>query len=320
MTCQNLIYLKPWARNMAVESLHVSFILIAFLLPIATTAHNTRFNQFFPYYRWVFTDIRDHQCATSYASQQLDAGNLFHSLRCQEVLSCILEHTREHIKMNMTGASVGLSLMPTLLTFLGSSTTETALLSRRRPLLSFLIACGSPAVNPLPAFTYQDPMAVLKAREGQLLPQFFPRLSTLQATVIVLAEYTLVLTAMTNVITASYYMGLWTINAIACSITFLPILWVGSTVLIHLLGMLALALQTEIIRDSKSRERIWARISQRMRYEIQPCIIHDKIILKPKENIIFIFISWLTSIATVFHLLLGTIVLSSTTLIGKFLR
>ena len=304
---------------MAMKPLHISFVIVL-LLPILTTARNTRFDQFFPYYRSLFTDIRDHQCLALHAAQHLQAENIFRSDLCVDVLNCILDHTKENVKANMASASVGLGLMPTILTFLGSSTTETALLSRRRPLLSFLIACGSPAVNPLPTFIYQDPVAGLKAREGRLLPQVFPRLSAFQAAIIVLAEYVLVLAAMVNVIMGSYYMGLWTINTVSCPNTFLPILWVGLTVLIHLGGMLALALRTETTRDTRSRQSLWARMSERMGYEISPCVIHNKLTLEPKdESATFIFISWFTSVGTVTHLLFGTIAFSSLMLIGKFL-
>lgn len=302
--------------------LFTSAPLFAPVVPLP--ARNTRFDQFFPYYRSVFTDIRDHQCAALHAAQQLDVENEFTSRLCKDVLTCILEHTKEDIKANMASASVGLSIMPTILTFLDSSTMETALLSRRRPLLSFLIACGSPAVNPVPTFIYQDPVAGLKAREGCLLSQFVPRLSTFQAAIIVLAEYILILAATANVITASYYMGIWTINTVTCPNTFLPILWVCLTVLIHLLGMYALALRTETMRDSKSRDSrqsIWARISERLRYEIKPCVIHNKLVLEPKdERTLFIFISWLTSIGTVTHLLYGTVAFASITFVGKSLR
>lgn len=307
-------------RIMTMIPLHISFV-IALLLPIIITAPTTRFDQFFPSYRWYFTNIRDHQCAALYAAQQqFEEENVFEGDLCGAVLDCMLEHTTESVKANMASSSVGLGLMPTILTFLGSSTSETALLSRRRPLLSFLIACGSPAVRPLPTFIYQDPVAGLKAREGRLLPRLFPRLSTFQAAIIVLAEYILILAAMANVFTASYYMGIWTINTFACPNTFNPILWVGLTVLIHLLGMFALALRTETMRDSESRPSIWARISERVRYEIKPCLIHDKLILEPKnESTLFIFISWCTSVGTVGHLLYGTVVFSSMTFVDKLL-
>ena len=237
---------------------------------------------------------------------------------CADVLDCILEHTTESIKRNMAGGIVALGLMPTILTFLGSSTTETALLSRRRPLLSLLIACGSPAVNPLPTFAYQDPAAGLKAREGRLLPHFLSTLSPFQAAIIVLAEYLLVLAAIANVITASHYAGLWTINTIACTNTYLLLLRVVLTVFLHFGGILALTLRAETIRDTRSRQSIRARFTEQMRYETTPCVSHNKLVLKPKdESYFFVFMSWFTSIGTVTHLLYGTVAFSSLAFIGR---
>jgi hypothetical protein len=72
-------------------------------------------------------------------------------------------------------------------------------------------------VNLLPKFVYQDPVADLKDREGRLLPTHLAALVNFQAAVLVLLEYLIVLAAIANVMTASYYTGLWTITQIDCS-------------------------------------------------------------------------------------------------------
>lgn len=43
---------------------------------------------------------------------------------------------------------------------------EIALLSRRRPLLAFLLALGSPVLDSFPAFVYEDPANVMEAPSG----------------------------------------------------------------------------------------------------------------------------------------------------------
>ena len=294
-------------------------LLTSLLLPVKSTARNsTRFHRFFPFHEAYLTSIRDHQCASLYAAQQQESENQIWSTLCADVLSCIMENTSEAVKGNMASGLVALGLMPTILTFLGSSTAETALLSRRRPLLAFLIACGSPAVNPLPTFVYQDPVAGLKAREGRLLPHVLSTLSPFQGAVIVFVEYLLVLAAMANVLTASYFAGLWTINTIACTNTYLPILWVVLTAFIHISGMLALALRAETILDPMVRGRAKTRWLERLRHEFTPCVSHDKLVLKPKdESYLFVFISWFASIGTVTHLLYGTVAFSSLAFIGE---
>lgn len=303
---------------MALQNLFFIFIL-AFFISVVTAARNTRFHQFFPYHRVLLTDIRDHHCAASYMKQQAGEGVMqIGSRLCSDVLDCILEHTTESVKGNIASAAVALGLMPTILTFLGSSTSETALLSRRRPLLSFLIACGSPAVNPIRTFSYQDPLAELSAREGRLLPHFLSTLLPSQAVIIIFVEYVLVLGAISNVITTSYYLGLGTINTLSCTVKYLPVLWVVLTVFIHVFGTIAFALRVNIKPDARPKQRMKAKFLEQILYEFTPCVKHNKLDLQTKdESYLFVFISWATSIGTVVHILFGTIAFSSVTLLGK---
>ncbi|KAJ5176532.1 uncharacterized protein N7482_002409 [Penicillium canariense] len=289
---------------------------VAFIAaPTPAAATNTRFHHFFPIYNDYFINIRNDQCATLYASQQ--AATSLYSTTCIDLLSCILANTSEAVKGNMASASVALGLMPTILTFLGSSTAEVALLSRRRPLLAVMIALGSPAVNPLPTFVYPNPVADLKEREGRLLLNHLSALSNFRAAILILTEYLIVIAAIVNVTTASYYTGLWTITNISCSTTWYPIVWVFVTICLHLMGMLSLALRAETIRGAGTTRSIKARVTEWIQHEFKPCITHEKLALNWKqENIAFIFVSWLTSIATVVHLLYGTIAFSSLVFIG----
>ncbi len=228
---------------MALRPLSVSFAIVA-LFSVVAMAGNSRFDQFFPYHRAYFTEIRDKKCAAFYAAQQTDNQHRVSSRLCTSMLDCMLNHTVESVKGNMSSGLVSLGLMPTILSQLGSYTDETALLSRRRPLLSLLLSCGSPAIYPLPTFAYQDPLRGLKARNNILVSQF-AKSSSFKAAIIVFTEYILVLAAIANVVTASYYMGFWTVSSFSCTSTYLPALWVTFSVFIRLGGMLALTLRTE---------------------------------------------------------------------------
>ena len=288
-------------------------------VPSSANKDNTRFHRFFPVYETYFASIRDHQCVSLYTAQQQESNSAIQSTLCTDVLSCIMENTSEAVKGNMASGLVALGLMPTILTFLGSSTSETALLSRRRPLLALLIACGSPAISPLPSFVYQDPVTSLKARDGRLLRRFLSALSPIRSISVVIVEYLLILAAIANVITASYYAGLWSISTIACTNAHSPMLWVGLTLHIHISGMLALALQAETILDTMQRGRPKTRWLERLRHEFTPCVSHEKLVLKPKdESYSFVFASWFASLATVVHLLFGTVAFSSLAFIGEF--
>ena len=158
----------------------------------------------------------------------------------------------------------------------------------------------------------------LKEQEGHLLPDNLRALSNFRAAILILIEYLIVLSAIANVITASYYTGLWTITNISCSTTWYPILWVFLTIGLHLLGMLSLALRAGTERDARTIRSNKTRVIEWIQHEFKPCITHEKLALNWKgENKAFIFVSWFASIATVSHLLYGTIAFSSLEFIGK---
>jgi hypothetical protein len=126
--------------NMATSYFLLSFVAFV-IAPTPATAGNTRFHRVSPLYNDYFLNIRNEQYAAVYAAQE-SAASLYNTT-CTDLLSCIVENTNEATKGNMASASVAPDLMPTVLTLLGSSTADVVLLSRRRPLLALLIACGS---------------------------------------------------------------------------------------------------------------------------------------------------------------------------------
>jgi hypothetical protein len=150
----------------------------------------------------------------------------------------------------------------------------------------------------------------LKARNNILVSQF-AKSSSFKAAIIVFTEYILVLAAVANVVTASYYMGFWTVSSFSCTSTYLPALWVTFSVFIHLGGMLALTLRTESGWNKKT-------FSYFMHHEFKLCIRQDQLVLKLNdEGYRFVLVSWITSVEIVTHLFFGIITLSSLTFIGK---
>lgn len=295
---------------MARIQLALSLILLHYAITVS--AKNTRFHDFFPIYRDAFLKIRDESCSDIFALKEAGAEV------CHEVLDCMLEHTSESIKSDMASGLVALGLMPAILTYLGSSTAETVLLSRRRPLLAFLIASGSPAVNPLPTFVYPNPLEELRARENHLAPRHF---SPWQATAVSALEYVLIAAAIANVYTAAYSTGYATTNTISCDTVWYPTLWAVLTLCIHLFGMWCLALRVKTAGEPAWRKMHWKNGVRRwFKHEATPCITHEKLVLvwKP-ETYLFVAVSWWTSIMTTAHLLFGTIAFSSLQFLGEIL-
>lgn len=301
-------------------------VLLALIIPqgaSALTPGNTRFVKFFPDFAQEFELIRDEQCDALWAIQQTK-GYRTGDGNCNMLLSCILENTNEFIKANMASGTIALGLAPTILSILGSTTGETALLSKRRPLLAFLIGCGSVAVNPLPTFVYENPLEALKAREGRLAPSHVTGAPQWQLVLIVVAEYMLVLAAIVNEVSALYATGKWTVNTISCDTIYMPLLWAALTPGLHVLGMIALRLRTEVVLDGDREQNLgWSNTDLRTwlfnkaRHEFSPCARHDKLKLQWKnETHLYVLVSWWASVCTATHLLFGTIVLSSLVFMG----
>jgi hypothetical protein len=275
-------------------------------------ARNTRFQTFFPVYSKSFTEIRDGPCRDYFAQKEAGAAV------CHNLLNCMLENTSDVIKGDMASGMVALGLMPTLLIFLSSSTAETTLLSRRRPLLALLLAIGSPAVQPPPIFSFPDPTEMMNIKDDHILARHY---SGWQAVLITIAQYTLALAAITNVYLAAFYTGYWTVNTISCDDYFYQMLWAGSTVAIHLTGLWALALRVNEVEDKSRRyDNFRSKVSQWFKHETTPCVTQDKLQLVCKsETPLFVAVSSWASILTTVHVLWGTIAFSSVHFLGKYL-
>lgn len=84
---------------------------------------------------------------------------------CYAHENCLLVNLPAAYLANYQAASVIMGLTPTLLASLGPSVAETSLLSAHRPLLSFLISLGAPAVYPMRVFDFIDPYLALRHKE-----------------------------------------------------------------------------------------------------------------------------------------------------------
>src|SRR6266516_5187585 len=171
-------------------------------LPLAVSAKNTRFQQWFPTYRHDFENILSRNCSKQYQSYLNGTGYL--NKACPVVVDCILSNTRESYKTNMASASVLLGLTPTILTMLGCGPADIAFLSTRRPFLSLCLAIGSPTVSPVRTFEYDYLFKILQMKLGR---NQHSRRSLTRKALIVVAEYLLALAATVNVATISYDLG-----------------------------------------------------------------------------------------------------------------
>ena len=240
---------------------------------------------------------------------------------------CILNHTSDYIKSAMSSAQVLLGVTPTILAILGSSSTELAMVGiiAQRPILSLLLALGSPSIYMSRAFEYTDPAQLMQDRRGRL-KQNAP--CSWKMTLLTIVEYVVALAAMANVATIAYDLGTKTICSIWSDSVTAPLLWWFLVIPLHAIGCFCLRIQirrkvdSKVSVDSVGWRKAWANgfmrfIREVKRTEFQPAC--SQLGLKVtifQEGPIVVIVLWLLSTGVVFHVLYGTIVLSSLYFIG----
>ncbi|MCJ1471853.1 hypothetical protein MMC13_000494 [Lambiella insularis] len=131
---------------------------------------------------------------------------------------------------NYQASSVVMGLTPTLLASFGPSVAETSLLSSHRPILSFLISLGAPAVHPTRVFDFTDPYTILEPGRYMLR---LPRLGHTSAILLSMVEYVCALAAAVTIATTSIQLGANSILAWGCTNQDLPLVWTTLSVAIH---------------------------------------------------------------------------------------
>ena len=297
---------------------HLGVVVVVAAHLRLTAAAPAQFQWWYPQFGDIFTEIVNSNCSSQYAAYL--AGDSIPSdditlsaiaasdVLVEPVVNCILQYTSNFVQTNMQSAGVLLGIMPSVLSVLGSSTEETALLFviARRPLLTLLLAAGSPVVVALRPFEYREPVGILREREVrfQSLGFFVGR----RALVLVI-EYLLVIVAVANVAHISYQLGMGVIIVFSPHSTFLPALWAVSGVLVHIIGAVCLRSRLAVTAREETTTAAWSRELLKSEFTLS----RRKSILATTrpENKRFLVLSWFTSMTSTFHVVFGTLTFSS---------
>lgn len=269
------------------------------------------FEQYFSNSAPALTRVVENNCSSQLAAYQQEFSSVHKDPQnlCQVVLSCILGSLDPTTLSVYQSANVLLGLTPTALSLLGNSTAEISLLSSGRPLLALLLAAGAPTISPISSFKDYNPLENLKTRT---LQKRYPKLSPVAAAIVLVAEYLLAAASATNVLFLSYDLSQKAIFVPDCRTTAMPYFWLYIAVLIHLLGVWAFYRRVHTKRELHTSNILKAWLHSEMSLSSTRRGITYS--LKP-ESYIYLFVSWLVSVAIVVQLVFGTLVLSSTTLI-----
>lgn len=149
---------------------------------------------------------------------------------CKGMATCLSEHIDDNDKADMQSATVILGLMPTILSYVGPTVGEMALLSSRRPVLAMLLVLGAPAIFATRPFEFDNPRKSLKKDAGNFV---FRKQSPFRETATVAAQYLLLSLAVTNCLLNSMQLGSSTILSWKCSGSYYS--WGGISCLISAL-------------------------------------------------------------------------------------
>lgn len=182
------------------------------------SSSHVHFDEWYSSYGPVFSNISTNVCAETlqgYLSNKNGDTCDFH-------IDCILENTRESVKSAIASAAIFLSLVPTIMSMLGPSLVQLAILSTRRPVLSFLLSVGSSEFYLDGLFRIESTQELLSMAKGERL---FPRIRGPKAILISVAEYVLAGLAVANVVHNSYRLGNKTVVSFVCNTWYFPLVW-----------------------------------------------------------------------------------------------
>jgi hypothetical protein len=200
-----------------------------------------QYTSWYPKYAGIFRNITENYCNESFQEYQAaynapaDSYNDYLLLMtCYQTEACVYGQLSLDQQMNFQSATVVLGLLPTLLSTIGPSIPEIALLSSYRPVLSFILSLGAPVIWPSRIFEYNDPQNAVISGEAKLsLP---PRRAWV-AVGISLCQYLFSLAAVANVLSTAIEMCQKSVLVWSCTATFTPLLWTLWPALNHLLAI-----------------------------------------------------------------------------------
>jgi hypothetical protein len=310
-----------------------------------------QFESWYPQFNYSFTAIATTQCVPQYQTYlygtrkniTLDEFNGAETITMfvEPMMSCILNGSSEYIKSCLGSAQVMLGLTPTIIALLGASTEEVSLMGLigRRRFLAFLLAAASPAIYTSRAFEYRNPSEIIKERLRHHHINF--TLDIKKRKYFVVLEYVFALAAFANVATVSWQLGLKSINGVSPNVALMPMLWILLSIPAHLAGAVIFNLKARrvdgptsrlpeptdrtnlkgLIQNPRPTVQRWTSIywdTIRREFWTHPDQGPDEKIHIQwfKETRLFTISAWLLSVFIILHIILGTLIMSSTNFIG----
>jgi hypothetical protein len=192
--------------------------------------------QWYPFYASTF----EKAVATCWPKTAITQGGEKNCPGAYSLIGCVVSTVPAEVQVNCTSATVLLGVTPTLLSSIAPSIGEISMLSSQRPILSFLLSVGGPALFAFRPLTFDDPIESLKIENLKNNPLFYMGLQSptqqpsARQTLISLAQYVIVLVAIANVTQVGWQLGLRTVVSWKAGMSSLPFLWASLPAVIHI--------------------------------------------------------------------------------------
>ncbi|GAP85642.1 hypothetical protein SAMD00023353_1300910 [Rosellinia necatrix] len=321
---------------------NAALLLVSSLFVASGSAavYTSQFRSFYPQHGDKYAYILRRNCSQQYANyltgrpQDFErdwlGGGGEHTVLVQPVVKCLLDNVSEYIKAASSSAQVILGLTPTILSLLGASSDELAMVVvvGRRPLLGLILSFASPGVFMERVFGFRDPKKMLQLNNGQFefkTPGLKSRdeLRRMKR-VVALGQYLVALGAAANIAHLSLELGIRTVCCWWAETIYAPLVWTFLSIPLHFLGIFVLWLRVRRTDVAETAEpppegfqQFLGLLTSFVKFEWVPAMAGDLIrVLFIKENKLFVSWSWALSTAAILHLLFGSSVLSGLLFIG----
>ena len=213
----------------------------------------------FPYYEKLlepavyncFTELHDHPLNNS---QMVEATSIPNCPGAYNLISCVQDALPSQVQLAMASAQVILGLAPTLISTLSPSVGEISMLSANRPVLSFMLSLGCPAVFSIRSLEYDDPIALLQRPAQGLFRQRRVLQPGKREAWISASQYALALLAIINVLIVDGQLGFQTVSVWKAGGSYLVYLWSIFAIIPHGLSALA-CYYSRSMRDERDANR-----------------------------------------------------------------
>ena len=156
---------------------------------------------------------RDWPESKSYPNSTADSDN------CRNMASCLLDSLDEFDKADMQSAAVLLGLMPTFLQYISPNFGELDYITRRQPLLAFLMVIGAPVISVTRLF---EVPSTGKRHKNTDISVYY---RTPQKAAIIIVQYTLVAAVIWVCLYTSISVGQRTILSWRCTEPLTQLWW-----------------------------------------------------------------------------------------------